>query len=166
MRRQAKKKSEEQEEGRARLAEREVYLRQRQSFMATRVNIQQLQGSDTFLPNMSTYIGFAAEQQEQSRASSLRSSAELALQHPNPRQRPGESFGILLPNVQKNQYRRYDRTDRFKGSKNLGDRSVSTYVHNLVQSQMGEGRAQFQQMKLGREISLGERIRSRISDKF
>jgi hypothetical protein len=46
----------------------------------------------------------------------------------------------------------------------MGDRSVSVYVQNLM-SQSGDARSPYQ-LKLNREISLGERIRSRVSDKF
>lgn len=87
-------------------AEKEIYLRQRQSFMATRVNIQQIQPDAS--PNFtSSYYGFAVDKHLDQRSTSLRSSAELALQHSQRREKAGESFGILLPNVQKNQYKRY-----------------------------------------------------------
>jgi hypothetical protein len=127
--------------------------------MATRVNIQQMETPSSL---SSSYYGFVVDKHDQ-RASSLRSSAELALQHTPRREHSGESFGILLPNVQKNQYKRYERPDRYRKEKNLGDRSVSLYVQNLLQGQGEKGMAA---LRLGREISLGERIRSRISDKF
>lgn len=108
MRKQAKRKEVEEVEiqKQQRVAEKEVYLRQRQSFMATRVNIQQVQPDSP--PNLSSsYYGFVVDKHLDQRSASLRSSAELALQHSQRRERAGESFGILLPNVQKNQYKRY-----------------------------------------------------------
>jgi len=41
--------------------EKELYFRNRQSFMMTKVNIQQVVPSDQIYPNMPTYYGFAAE---------------------------------------------------------------------------------------------------------
>jgi hypothetical protein len=67
-------------------AEKEIYLRQRQSFMATRVNIQQIQ-TDMSTNLSSSYYGFVVDKQLEQRSSSLRSSAELALQHTNRRER-------------------------------------------------------------------------------
>lgn len=108
MRKQARRR--EMDEGadqrQQRNAEKEIYLKQRQSFMATRVNIQQIQPDAS--PNLSSsYYGFAVDKHLDQRSTSLRSSAELALQHSQRREKAGESFGILLPNVQKNQYKRY-----------------------------------------------------------
>lgn len=59
MRKQVKQAEDSQElREKQRNMEKDVYLRQRQSFIATRVNIQQIQ-NDSILPSMSTYYGFA-----------------------------------------------------------------------------------------------------------
>jgi len=67
--------------------EKEVYLKQRQCFMATRVNIQQIQ-TDVPANLSSSSYGLAVEKQLEQRSSSLRSSAELAL-HTHRRERAG-----------------------------------------------------------------------------
>jgi hypothetical protein len=87
MRKQAKRNEEIQDlKEKQKNAEKEIYLRQRQSFMATRVNIQQIQ-TDMSTNFSSSYYGFVVDKQLEQRSSSLRSSAELALQHTNRRER-------------------------------------------------------------------------------
>lgn len=79
--------------------------------MLTKVNIQQIVPNDQLSSSMSTYYAFAAQKNHipfleqrkvelptaESPSSSLRES------------NPSESFGVLLPNVQKAQYKRYER---------------------------------------------------------
>jgi hypothetical protein len=128
--------------------------------MVTRVNLQQIQSTEPLFSNPSTYYGFAIDKNshalEQARSSSLRCSAEIALQ--SDRRQKGESFGVLLPNVQKNQYKRYERNDRYnsKKEKNLGDRSISVYVQNLMQNQPEPKVIPSSYLsKFNREVSLG-----------
>lgn len=47
--------------GKQKCLDKEIYHRQRQSFMATKVNIQQISNQDQIFSSMSTYYGFAVE---------------------------------------------------------------------------------------------------------
>lgn len=89
------------------------------------------------------------------------------------RYKSGDSFGILLPNVQKNQYKRYERVDRYRSNKPFNnDRLLSSvYVQNLLQSTANLSTGQKSMntsgfiTRLQREVSLVDKIRSKVVDK-
>ena len=97
-------------------ADKEIYMRHRQSFMATKVNLQEMELQDHLFSSMSSFYGLATEKkhsnQEQVVSSTLRHNnstpANNNLSH-SERKNNAESYGVILPNVQKGQYKRYDR---------------------------------------------------------
>lgn len=97
--------------------DKEVYMKQRQSFMATKVNLQEIAMQDHLFTSMSNFYGLAMEKPqplEQASSSILKNHPQVGPTTPNQslclseRKTSGE-YGLLLPNVQKGQYKRYER---------------------------------------------------------
>lgn len=77
-----------------------------------------------------------------------------------------------MPNVQKNNYKRYERVDRHKSNKPLNSEQItSMFVQNFMKSTSNfQGNHKVSNNpgffnKLQREISLGDKIRSKAIDK-
>jgi hypothetical protein len=84
--------------------------------MVTRVNLQEIALQDHLFTSMSSFYGLAADktrQPEQINQSLFKNVSHSFSYSEKKTERFGnESFGLLLPNVQKGQYKKYDRYKR------------------------------------------------------
>jgi hypothetical protein len=120
---------------------------------------------DHLFSSMSSFYGLAAD--NQSDLSSMQKTKSHSFSYSKTKEK--DSLGLLLPNVQKGQYKRYDRYK--KGGRSVcEDRSVSVHVQSVLQQNAANQlnltkSTKNQPERRNRDISLVERIRARTNDK-
>lgn len=140
-------------------------MKQRQSFVATKVNLQELELQDHFFSSMSTFYALASDK---SKEPAIPKSNSQNISEKRGDKKEHQTYGLLLPNVQKGQYKRYER---YKKDKQPGqERSVSMHVQSLIQQNAinqlfrSEG-VRNQPVIIKRDLSMSERIRSRAKER-
>ena len=84
----------------------DALFKQRQSFMATRVNLQQMHSQSQAASSLSTFYGLGSEKPKERVQSMIVPKKEV----PEPvKEKKSEAFGVLLPNLDSKTYKRYER---------------------------------------------------------